>query len=122
MSQIVPGKQALHIIRGSEFSFGPFEIDIDGTILNLAGATVLSQVRASKSRIADLIAEFTVAVTNGDDTGYPSDIELTLTDEETAALAQSGGWYDVLVIDVSNNDTYYLEGSVSIEGTVTVKP
>ena len=45
-----------------------------------------------------------------------------LTDTQTAALTLSDGWYDVLVTDASADDTYYLEGHVSIEGTVTVKP
>jgi len=122
MSQIIPGKQAIRILRGADFSFGPFEIDIAGTVLNLAGATVLSQIRASQNRNSALMADFSVAVTTGAITGYLSDIELTLTDTQTVALVGSEGWFDVLIIDAGGIDTYYLEGHVSVEGTVTVKP
>lgn len=121
MPQIEPGKQSLRIRKGVDFPF-TFEIDIDGTVLDLTGATVLSQIRESQNRIAELITDFTVVVTSGAETGYLSDITLSLTDTQTAAIEQSEGFYDVLVIDGGGNDTYYLEGHVTFVGSTTVKP
>jgi hypothetical protein len=122
MSYIEPGKEAIRIKRGADFSFGPFEIEIDGVILNLTGATCYCQLRESQKRDSALIADITLVVTTGAVTGYLSDIELTLTDTQTAAITQSGGYYDVLVVNSVGNDTYYLEGKVTVFGSVTVKP
>ena len=108
------------IIRGADFVFD-FVIDIDGTSLDLTGATVSSQIRKSKKRTSSPpIADFTVTVTNGDE-AYLSNIALTLTDTETAAITAGDGFYDVLVVDSSGNDVYYVEGRVEIDGSVTVK-
>ena len=122
MSYIEPGMKAIRIKRGADFSFGPFEIEVDGVVINLTGATVLAQVRMSQKQEAKLIASFTVNVTVGDVTGYLSDIELVLTDIQTLDITESSGFYDVLVIDSTGKDTYYLEGSVTCFGSVTVKP
>ena len=122
MSYIEPGKQAIRIKRGADFSFGPFEIEIDDVVLNLTGATCQCQVRESQKRDATLIVDMTLVVTVGTVTGYLSDIELKLTDAQTAAIAQDNGWYDVLVTDASGIDIYYLEGKVTVFGSVTVKP
>ncbi len=121
MPQIYPGVHPIIIRKAAEFSF-IFEIDIDDTVLDLTGATVLSQIRESRNRESELIADFTVGVTSGGDTGYLSDITLSLTDTQSAAIGQSEGFYDVLVIDGGGNDTYYLEGLVSFIGSATVKP
>lgn len=112
---IEPGVLNLRIRRGETFS-KTFDIDVDGTVLNLTGATVESQIRAEPERSgATLIETFTVAV-NGS-----NEITLSLTSTETAAITQDVGYYDVLVRDASNDDTYYLAGRVDIVGTCTVK-
>jgi hypothetical protein len=121
MSHIEPGKSPIRIRRGEDFSF-EFEIEVDDIILNLSGASCYCQIRESQARNSDLIAEFTVNLTVGAVSGYLSDVELVLTDTQTAALTHSSGWYDFLVVTATDNDTYYLEGPVTISGSVTVKP
>ena len=117
MANVMPGKQNLNILIGIDFPF-VFVIDIDGTILDLTGATVEAQIRESASRTADVIVPFTVVVANGDQ-AYLSEITLSLTDTQTAAITQSSGAYDVAVT-LGTDTTYYLRGAVNFIKTVTV--
>lgn len=121
MSMITPASFNITIVKGADFSF-TFDIDVSGTILNLTGATVQAQIRKENKKSATLIDDFTVNVTTGAESGYDSDITLSLTDTETAAITASEGYYDVLVTDVSGNDTYYLRGKVTFLDSVTEKP
>jgi len=123
MAMITPASFNLTIVKGADFSF-TFDIDVSGTTLDLTGATVTSEIRTDAKRDADLILEFTTAVTNGAVSGYPSDVTLSLTDYQTrpAAITESEGFYDVLVTDASGNDTYYLRGHVTFLDSVTEKP
>lgn len=121
---VAPGRYDLHIQRGEDFSFS-FTIDINSVTLDLTDASVYSQVRENDSRAESKIVDFTckvdgTAVTNPAPTANV--IELSLTDVETAAIAHDAGYYDVLVVDSSGNDKYYLEGRVTIHNSVTVKP
>lgn len=105
-----------HVIqRGDDWSF-TFDIDVDGTILDLTSCTVLSQVREGYDSSTTLITDFTVAV-NGS-----NEITLSLDETETAGITASIGYYDVLVIDTNNDYTHYLKGSVTFVGTVTIEP
>jgi hypothetical protein len=121
---ITAGKSNITVVLGEDFSFS-FTIEVSDVLLDLSDATVISQVREQAHRTSDLIAEFTCLV---DDAATPNAaptanvISLNLTDEETAAIECGEGYYDVLVIDVSGNDTYYLEGKVVFKESVTVKP
>ena len=45
MSTILPGKLKQTIKKGMDYSL-TLEIEVDGTVLNLTGATVLSKIRA----------------------------------------------------------------------------
>ena len=121
MSMITPASFNITIVKGADFSFA-FEIDINGTVLNLTGASVLAQIRQTNKKSDDLIVAFTSAISIGAETGYLSDITLSLTDAQTAAIADSEGVYDVLVTDVGNIDTYYLRGKVTFLDSVTEKP
>ena len=120
---IVPAKYDLVVKKGEDFTF-TFDIDIDGVTLNLANATVYSQVRDDSYRGANSIANFTVTVDgNSTPTATVSnnEINLALTDTVTANITQTKGWYDVLVVDSAGNDTYYLEGKVAFTDSITVK-
>lgn len=101
------------IQRGDDFSF-TFDIEVDGTVLVLSGCTVLSQIREKEDQSATLIEDFTVAV-NGS-----NEITLSLTDVQTAAITQSVGYYDVLVVNAANDDTHYVKGTITFSSTVTV--
>lgn len=112
---IIPAVQDLTIVRGADFDF-TFDIDVDGTILDLTSAAVYSQLRVAERRGSTLILDFAVTVSTS------NEISLSLTDEQTADIENSKGYYDVLVSDSSGNDDYYLRGKIDIIGTVTVKP
>jgi hypothetical protein len=51
-----------------------------------------------------------------------SEITISLTDTQTAAVTRTVGYYDVLVIDANGVDTYYLQGEIRFDGSATVKP
>ena len=120
---IAPGTYNLHIQRGEDFIF-EFDLKVDGVILDLTGATVISQIREDNRQGSTKIEDFTTVV---DDVSTPNPaptlnkIKLTLTDAQTNAITQDGGFYDVLVIDSNSIDTYYLEGRVTIHNSVTDK-
>jgi hypothetical protein len=121
MSMITPATFNITIVKGADFSF-TFEIDVSGTVLNLLGATVTSEIRNSNKASDTLIVAFTTALTTGAVTGYISDVTLSLTDDDTLAITDSEGVYDVLVTDASGVDTYYLRGRVTFLDSVTEKP
>ena len=120
---IAPGTYNLHIQRGEDFSF-IFDLKLDGVILDLTGATVISQFREDNRQGSTKIEDFTATV---DDVTTPNaaptlnKIKLALTDAQTVAITQDGGFYDVLVIDSNGIDTYYVEGKVTVHDSVTDK-
>lgn len=122
-SMKAPGRYDLHIQRGEDFLF-TFTIEIDGVVLDLTDATVVAQIRDQDLRDGTLIADFVCQV-DGSDTpnAAPTDnkITLSLSDTVTADIDDEGGYYDVLVVDSSGVDTYYLEGQVTFHNSVTVK-
>ena len=77
MSMITPASFNITIVKGADFSFA-FEVDISGTVLNLTGATVTSEIRDSNKKSDNLIATFTPTISIGAVTGYLSDITLAL--------------------------------------------
>lgn len=122
---MAPGKYDIHIYRGEDFSL-EFYIEVGGVLLDLTGSTVLAQCRPEKTRTGAAIFDFTVTV---DDVATPNPaptlnvIKLLLTDAQTDGLVlNADAYYDVLVIDGNNIDTFYLEGKVFFHNTVTVKP
>lgn len=120
MAMIIPAPFNLTIVKGADFSIS-FDIDINEVILNLTGATVKSQIRISQKRSSDLIVDFNVETSIGDETGYLSDITISLTDAETEEIKQSAGFYDILVSDSTGVDIYYIRGRVVFIDTQTEK-
>lgn len=122
MSMITPATFNLTIVKGADFSF-TFDIDVSGTILNLTGYTVRSEIRKeNKKSSTPVIETFSTAITAGAGTGYNSDITLSLTDTKTAAIVSPEGYYDVLLTSPSGEDTYYLRGKITFLDSVTEKP
>jgi len=101
----------LTIKRGDDFS-RTFDIDVDGVILDLSSATVLSSINTKPDGSGYTIADFTVSVNGSDET------TLTLTDVQTALITESTGFYDVLVV-IAGDYTHYLTGQIDFVGTVT---
>jgi hypothetical protein len=117
---ILPGKLPLDIKKGVDYTL-VFEVEIDGVILNLTGATVEATIREGKKEGSTELIKFTPVISEGVDTGYDSDISLSLTDTQTASINVTTAFYDVLVIDSQGTDTYYLEGQVNFLPRRTVK-
>lgn len=117
---ILPGNRTLNIKKGMDYGL-LFEIEIDDVVLDLTGATVQSTIRKGKDAISEVVAEFTVDISVGSVTGYDSDILLSLTDTETSGISRDSCFYDVLITDAQDTDTYYLEGQVNFLPRRTVK-
>jgi hypothetical protein len=118
---VQPAVYNLRISKGEDFSV-TFDIDIDGTILDLTGANVFAQVREYEKRTSTKLADFTTEITVGAVTEYPSDITISMSDAISAAIIPNRGYYDILVVDAAGTDTYYIKGLIVFEDTVTVKP
>lgn len=121
MAMVVPASFNITIVKGADFSFA-FDIDVNGTIMNLTGATVKAEIRMADKKASTLIDEFTAAISEGAETGYDSDITLSLTDAETLAITAPEGYYDVLVTSAGGEDGYYLRGKITFQDSVTEKP
>ena len=120
---IAPGRYDLHIQRGEDFSF-EFDLKVDGVILDLTNATVIAQFREQNNQGSTKVVDFTTTVddvTTPNATPTLNKIKLQLTDAQTNAITQDGGYYDVLIISVAGIDTYYLEGKVTVHDSVTDK-
>lgn len=104
------------IKRGSDWSF-TFDIDVDGEVVSLVGATVLAQVRQQMERTSTKMLDMGVSVDV-----LTNEITISLTDVQTAGVNRTVGYYDVLVIDAGGFDTYYLQGEIRFDGAATVKP
>lgn len=99
------------IKRGDDFAF-TFDIDVDGTVLNLQTDTVLSSINTKSDGSGTTIEDFTVTV------NASNEVTLSLTDVQTANITESHGFYDVLVI-ADTDFTHYLKGEIDFVGTVT---
>jgi hypothetical protein len=115
MDMVIPAVVNLYIRKGADFSF-TFDIMIDETVLDLAGATILAQLRRSASRTAPLLVAFSASANP-----ISQEITLSLTEEQTELLPAGNAAYDVLITQ-GGVDTYYLEGDVKISDSVTVVP
>ena len=105
------------IRKGNDFSeVFEFQND-DSTPMNLTGWTVLSQLRKGKKRESELIVDFTIDIPD------PSSgkVYQTLTDAQTDAIAVDIAYYDILLISPSGFDETYVEGTVTINPSVTKK-
>ena len=105
------------IRKGNDFSeVFEFQND-DSTPMNLTGWTVLSQLRKGKKRESELIVDFTIDIPD------PSNgkVYQTLTDAQTDVIAIDIAYYDILFISPSGFDETYVEGTVTINPSVTKK-
>jgi len=109
---IKPAVYDLFIQRGDDFSF-TFDIEADGVVVPVDGATILSDIREKEEANSTLIVPFTVSANTTTD-----EITLSLTDVQTEAVLKSSGYYDVL-FEQSDDVTHYLKGKVAFSNTVT---
>ena len=108
----------LTIRRGREFSeyFG-FRDNSDAAF-DLTGYTVKAQLRDRAELDANLIVDFTIRY--GDDDPTTGDVYLELTDTQTNAIEDRRGYYDILLTeDATGIDTTWVDGVVTLKGSVT---
>jgi hypothetical protein len=110
---MTPAAHNLTIYRDRDFSQVFILKDGDGVVINLAQYTVKAQMRPAKDS-AELILEFTVAVVTAE-----GKITLSLTDVQTLALDEDKVRWDLAITDPAGLRQNYVEGSVTIKGTVT---
>ena len=112
-----PATYDIVIRKGNDFS-EVFEFQNDDlTPMNLTGWTVLSQLRKGKKRESELIVDFTIDIPD------PSNgkVYQTLTDAQTDALVVGIAYFDMLFISPSGYDETYVEGSATINPSITKK-
>lgn len=102
------------IEKGETFSESVL-IKIDGTPLDLQTSTVQAQLRSEDRRTSKLLGDFTTSV---DVDNY---ITLTMDKATTAGLTGQTGYFDILVTDAAGGSTYYLEGKMPLNNSVTVE-
>ena len=110
---VTPAVQNLTIQKGDTFRF-EFDIDVDGSILDLSTAVVLAQIRTGMSQTSTLIIDFTV------DVSVDNVVTISLDHTETGSITHNSGFWDVLVI-IGDDRTHYIQGSVTFTGTVTIE-
>jgi len=106
------------IRRGQDVSETFILRDSAGDPINLTGWDVYSQIRDEQHSGSDLIADFTVTIPDPTD----GTIILSLTDTETRAITNEAGYYDILYVNDSAVDTYYIKGKITFTDGITVKP
>jgi len=107
--------QDFTIKRGADFSF-TFDLDIDGVVIPLAGATVLCQVREQMDRNSPKMFDMTVTVSEDDE------ITIAISETQSAGATRRIGYYDVLIVLSNGDDIYPVEGQIVFAGSSTVKP
>jgi hypothetical protein len=113
MAEVTPAVRNVRIKKGGKWSL-VFDVDINGTILDLSAATVECQFREEKNLTSTLIITPTISVSVDDE------ITLSLTDLQTVDINPSEGYYDVWVT-IGTERICYLEGKASFPSSVTVK-
>ena len=107
-------KGNLVIDQGADYDKTVNLSDGDGTNLNLTGYTCLAQIR--KHYTSTTAVDFTVGFSADRSDG---NINLTLTDVQTAAMAPGRYVYDVSLTDASGKKERVVEGIVSVMPSVT---
>jgi len=99
------------IPQGTDFSEIFTSTESDGTATNLSGFSARSKMKKHPGAAVGTAISFTVGITSS--TGQ---IELSLTDTETAAIAEGRYYFDVLLIspEPSSTITRMLEGQVLV--------
>lgn len=108
----------LIIKRDNDFNESFEFIQDDGSPMDLTGWTIKSDIRKGPSKLSELIVSFTLSIplpTNGK-------VYLSLTDTQTGAMIGfNTAYYDILLTSPTGFDETYVEGSITINSSITVK-
>ena len=85
----------------------------DGLGLNLTNTTATSKVR--KHPTAGIAHTFSTTTTVSDST-----VKISMTSDKTAELPSGRSYYDVLLTSAGGTVTKVLEGTVFVEGTISL--
>jgi len=103
------------IYKGRDFSRIYNAKDSAGDPIDITAYTIEAQIREELNRTADVIASFTVT-----NEGANGRFTISLTDTQTDALAETSGFYDILVQDAGGLRAQWVIGEIDIQETVTV--
>lgn len=110
---MVPARHDLTVYRDRDYSRVFVFQDSDGVIIDLTGYSAKAQIRPEKDS-STLTESFGI-----DLDGSAGKITISLTDEQTLALASGKFWWDLALTDPSGLRQSYVEGSVFVKATVT---
>ena len=110
---MIPATHNLTIYRDRDFSQVFILKDGNGVVIDLTTYTVKAQLRPEKDS-AELILDFTVVVVD-----VEGKITISLTDVQTLALDEDKVRWDLVLTDPAGLRQNYVEGAVTIKGTVT---
>lgn len=103
----------LEIDQGSTFKYEVSLTASNGSAYDLSGHTFAAQMKKNYST-STVAATFTVATT-----GVPGEIQISLTDEQTAALKAGRYVFDILIENSSNEKFRVVEGIITVTPSVT---
>ena len=105
---IIPGKKNFTVQRRADFPIKLTFKDSTGSAISLNGYTVEAQVydESRSTKYADSTVAYTQRA-NGN-------IDISLTDTQTATFTPSILFYDVLLTEPGGSKNYYLEGKLFI--------
>jgi len=111
---ITPAEYDLTVYKDREYSKVFQFNESDGTAKDLTGFTVFSSIRAERSRTSISIADFTC--THNDSGGA---VTITLDRDTTEDITQEKGYWDLVLINASDEAYQYVYGKVTLRDTVT---
>ena len=111
-----PGQHNFIVHKGATFST-TLAVSVSGTSIDHTGYTVEMDVRENPSSTSELLT-FTLANSRVTIDGS-GNINLVLTDDETAALTFDRGFYDLKVTSPGGVSNFYLEGQFIVKPSVT---
>ena len=114
MSSIDPSVEDLVVRRNRTYSRTFLFTDGDDVPLNLSAYTITAEIRKEESYASDLIAAFTVDVSDSAN----GNVTISFTETETAAIDNASGYWDMLM-ELGSDTESWLEGVVDFKESIT---
>lgn len=114
MSSIDPSVEDLVIRRNRTYSRTFLFTDGDNVPIDLSTKTITAQIRKEESYASDLIADFNVDVSDS----VNGNVTISFDETETADIDNPSGYWDMLMEDGSEKESW-LEGVVDFKESIT---
>lgn len=120
-------QQRLTIVQGEDWSWRwPVLAQFDGGAQDLTGWTARGQIRATRTDPAVLyewsVPAGNVAMVPNAGSSIPTNVQITVPAEDSAAWSFVDGVYDIELTDQAGKITRIAEGPVWVDGEVTREP